>query len=80
MVIARTASWDATNRHVRNRSLVYCARPVAGTVGLVNTEHDVEHSHGVSVPSSEIADFEETLRLARGEAHRWESLLTRLAK
>lgn len=66
---------------MRNRSLVYCARPVAGTVGLVNTEHDVEpHSPGVSVPSSEIADFEETLRLARGEAHRWESLLTRLAK
>lgn len=54
---------------------------MAGTVAQVNTEHDVEpHSHGVSPSASEVADLEETLRLARGEAHRWETLLTRLAK
>ncbi|MEW1881039.1 hypothetical protein AB0O58_15215 [Rhodococcus sp. NPDC080181] len=47
----------------------------------MNTEHDVElHSHGGVPSASEVADLEETLRLARGEAQRWETLLTRLAK
>lgn len=54
---------------------------MAGTVRQVNTEHDLElHSLGVSPSASEVADLEETLRLARGEARRWETLLTRLAK
>lgn len=31
-------------------------------------------------PAADIVDLDETMRVARGEATRWETLLTRLAK